>query len=217
MKTFLSIGSGPGIGFATALRFAREGFQITLSNRNPDKARQLAERLEAKGYSAEGRAVDAADPQSVTALIADVQRRRGPINVLHYNSASMRRATLADQPRDSFGEDLAVNIGGALVAAQAAAEQMSARRSGTILLTGGGYALKPNPQFISLSIGKAAIRALALGMFASLKEQGIHIATVTIEVAVNPDSPGSEAVGELFWQLYTQPIGAWTAEMKYSG
>jgi NAD(P)-dependent dehydrogenase (short-subunit alcohol dehydrogenase family) len=30
MKTFLGIGSGPGIGLATAERFAREGFRIVL-------------------------------------------------------------------------------------------------------------------------------------------------------------------------------------------
>jgi len=217
MKTFLSIGSGPGNGFATALRFASEGFHITLSNRNPAKAQELAERLRGKGYTAEARTVDSGDPQSIAALLADVQRQVGPIDVLHYNSASMRRATLAEQPRETFAVDLAVNVGGALVAAQAVVAQMSQRRSGTILLTGGGYSLKPNPQFISLSIGKAAIRALALGMFESLKEQGIHIATVTIEVAVRPDSQNAAAVGELFWQLHSQPIGKWTAEARYSG
>ena len=217
MKTFLSIGSGPGNGFATAARFAREGFQIVLSNRDAAKARELAGRLEAKGYRSECRAVDCGRAESVAALIADVQKQFGPIDVLHYNAASMRRATLAEQPRQTFREDLAVNIGGALVAAQAAAEQMRQRRSGTILLTGGGYSLKPNPQFISLSIGKAGIRALVLGLFESLKEQGIHIATVTVEVAVKPDSREAEAVSELFWRLHSQPIGEWTAEAKYSG
>ena len=217
MKTFLSIGCGPGNGFATAARFAREGFQVVLSSRNPAKSRELVGLLEAQGYRAEGRAVDSANPERLAALIGDVQERFGPIDVLHYNAASMRRATLAEQPRDTFDEDLAVNIGGALVAAQAVAEQMRQRRSGTILLTGGGYSLQPNPQFVSLSIGKAGIRALALGLFDSLKQQGIHIATVTVEVAVKPESRDAAAVGELFWQLHSQPIGKWTAEARYSG
>jgi len=52
MKTFLSIGSGPGMGYATAARFAREGFQIVLSARNPTKTRGLADRLKATGYRA---------------------------------------------------------------------------------------------------------------------------------------------------------------------
>jgi NAD(P)-dependent dehydrogenase (short-subunit alcohol dehydrogenase family) len=56
MKTFLSIGSGPGMGFATAARFAREGFQIVLSARNPTNTQELADRLKAKGFRAEPRA-----------------------------------------------------------------------------------------------------------------------------------------------------------------
>ena len=35
MKTFLSIGAGPGIGLATADRFSTEGFNTVLSSRNP--------------------------------------------------------------------------------------------------------------------------------------------------------------------------------------
>jgi len=217
MKTFLSIGSGAGIGFATAERFAKEGFQVALSNRTLPKGRELADRLRAKGYRAEARIVDTADPESVVALIVDVQREVGAIDVLHYNTASMREATLAEQPRDTFGADLAVNIGGALVAAQAVGRQMRERGSGTILLTGGGYSLKPSSQFISLSIGKAGIRALTLGAFESLKHEGIHIATVTIEVAINPDSQNAERVAELFWRLHSEPIGQWTAEVKYPG
>lgn len=216
MKTFLSIGSGPGLSFATAERFAREGFRITLSNRNAAKARELAQRLDRNGYRAEGRTVDSGDPESVASLIGEVGRHFGAIDVLHYNTASMRRATLEEQPRDTFAADLAVNIGGALVAVQMAAQQMGPRQSGTILLTGGGYSLNPNPQFISLSIGKAGIRALTLGMFESFKRKGIHIATVTIEVALE-ESGQAEAAGELFWQLHSQPIGSWTAEARYAG
>ncbi len=217
MKTFLSIGSGSGNGYATAARFAREGFRIVLSARNSAKTQELAGRLREHAYSVDARTVDSADPESVAALIAGVQAQCGSIDVLHYNAASMRKATVLEQPRATFVEDLAVNIGGALVATQVVARQMSERHSGAILLTGGGYSLAPSPDFISLSIGKAGIRALALGTFDSLKQMGIHIATVTVEVAVAPDSKEAEAVGEHFWQLYSQPAGKWTPEVKYPG
>lgn len=44
MKTFLSIGTGPGIGFATAERFAREGFRVVLSARDitPKESRLMS-------------------------------------------------------------------------------------------------------------------------------------------------------------------------------
>ena len=205
------------MGYATAARFAREGFQIVLSARNPTNTRELADRLKAKGYRAEVRTVNSADPESVAALIADVEKQFGAIDVLHYNAASLRKATVWEQSRATFVQDLAVNIGGALVAIQAVAERMSERRSGTIVLTGGGLALAPNSEFISLSIGKAGIRALALGTFESLKLKGIHIATVTVSAAVAPDSEAAEAVAERFWQLHSQPIDKWTAEVTYPG
>jgi short-subunit dehydrogenase len=205
------------MGYATAARFAKEGFQIVLSARNPTKTQEQSKRLKAKGYQVDARTVDSADPESVAALIDQVQKQFGPIDVLHYNAASVRKATLAEQPRATINQDLAVNIGGALVATQAVARQMGERGSGTILLTGGGLSLAPNPDYISLSIGKAGIRAMTLGMFESLQQKGIHIATVTVETAVTPDSKEAEAVGEHFWQLYSQPIGKWTAEVKYSG
>ncbi len=217
MKTFLSIGSGPGMGYATAERFAREGFQIVLSARHPGRTQELANRLRTKGYRVDIRTVDAADPESIAALINEVQKEFGPIDVLHYNAASIRKATVAEQLQATFNQDLAVNVGGALVATQAVARQMSERGSGTILLTGGGFSLAPNAEYISLSIGKAGLRAMTLGIFESLKQQGIHIATVTVHTAVTPDSKEAEAVAEHFWHLYRQPLGNWTAEVTYSG
>ena len=215
MKTFLSIGSGPGIGYATAARFAREGFQIVLSARNPTNTRALADRLKAKACRAEMRTVNSADPDSVAALIAEVEKQFGSIDVLHYNTASIRKATLSEQPRATFVQDLAVNVGGALVATQAVTQRMSERRSGTILLTGGGLSLAPNSELISLSIGKAGIRALTLGTFESLKQKGIHVATVTISTAVAPHSEAAQAVAEFFWDLHSQPVDKWTAEVMY--
>jgi short-subunit dehydrogenase len=150
-------------------------------------------------------------------LVAEVENHYGSIDVLHYNAASMRKATLAEQPRDTFNGDLAVHIGGALVAAQAVAPKMSERGSGSILLTGGGFALQPHPDYLSLSIGKAGIRALAHGLFESFKAKGIHVATVTVSTLVSPGSEDAAAVAERFWRLHTQPKTSWTVEVNYPG
>jgi len=98
MKTFLGVGSGPGIGLATAERFAREGFRIVLSGRNPAKTATLAQRLTAQGYEAHIRTVDAGDPSSVASMVVDVERSFDGIDVMHYNAASMRKAGITDRP-----------------------------------------------------------------------------------------------------------------------
>lgn len=215
MSTFLSIGSGPGMGLATAERFAREGFQIVLSARNEGKVRDLAEQLKAKGHKVEVRTVDAGEPANVAKLVEGVERDFGGIDVLHFNAASMRNQTLADQPRDSFNTDLAVNIGGAAVATQAAAPKMLRRGSGSVLFTGGGFGLQPHPEYLSLSIGKAGIRALAQGIFEPFKEKGVHVATVTVAGFVTT-AEDADAVAEHFWQLHSQPKGSWEVEAMYT-
>jgi len=212
MKTFLSIGAVSGMGFATAERFAKEGFQVVLAARNVARTQELVERLTRNGYSASVRKVDSSDPNSVAELVADVQKQHGAIDVLHYNAASMRKATLSEQPRDSFNDDLAVNIGGALVAAQAVAPKMEKQASGAILLTGGGFALAPSPDYLSISIGKAGLRALAHGLFEPFREKGIHVATVTVSAFVSPESKEASSVAEHFWHLYSQPKDSWTVE-----
>lgn len=215
MKTFLCIGSGPGMGLATAERFAREGFQVVLSARNESNAGELAEQLKAKGYKAEARQVDAGDSASVAALVSEVEKTFGPVDVLHFNAASMRKATLAEQPLASFNTDLAVNVGGAMAAAQAVAPGMAARGAGSILLTGGGFALQPHPDYLSLSIGKAGIRALAQGMFPTLKEAGVRVATVTVAGFVSAASD-AEAVANQFWQMHSEPAASWEVEAVYT-
>lgn len=215
MKTFLSIGTGPGIGLATAERFAREGFRVIVSARNAEKTHALAEQLKAQGYTAEARSVEASEPAKVAALVAAVEQQYGAIDVLHYNAANLRQATLSAQPQDTLVDDLAVNIGGALGAVQAVAPQMTQKKSGTILLTGGGFALYPSPDYLSLSIGKAGIRTLTLGLFESLKEQGVHIASVTVATFVNPGSKEATDIGEAFWQLHQETAGDWRAEVMY--
>ena len=169
MKTFLSIGAGPGLGLATAERFAREGFRIVLSARNAGKTDALADELRAKGHTVETRTVDAGDPGSVAGLVAEVEGAFG-VDVLHYNAAAMRQARLADRPRDTFNGDLTVNVGG----------------------------------------------ALAQGLFDSLKERNIHVATVTVAGFVSPGSKDAEAVAERFWQLHDEPRETWSLETVYT-
>ena len=215
MKTFLSIGSGPGIGFATAERFAREGFQIVLASRNLESIQALDSKLTQQGFKAEARSVDASEPAKIAALVEQVESEFGGIDVLHYNAASMRQATISNQPNDTFVSDLAINIGGALSAVQAVISRMAAAKTGTILLTGGGFALYPSPEYLSLSIGKAGIRALTLGAFESLKIQGIHIASVVVSAMVKPESKEAQDIAEEFWRLHSQSSDSWTAEVSY--
>lgn len=218
-NTFLSIGSGPGIGLATARRFAREGYRIVLSARNATRLRESAAMLEALGAEVDARTVDATDPVAVARLVADV----GPsLQVLHYNTgvlhydedAKLLTRTIDDESPESLQSDMQINIGSGLAAIKAALPALRGHIPGTssILLTGGGLGVNPSGSFLALSVGKAAIRATAQALFEPLKDEGIHVATVTVSRLVSPDSEPANAIAEEFWRLHAQPRAAWTLE-----
>lgn len=82
---------------------------------------------------------------------------------------------------------------------------------------GGQFALAPNPDYLSLSIGKAGLRALTQALFVPFRDQGVHIASITVATTVAAESPHSVGVAEAFWALYNSPPEMWSAEVTYSG
>lgn len=214
MKNFLSIGAGPGIGFATAERFAREGFHPVLAARNAARLDGMAAELRGKGMPCDTMPADVRDTAAVRTLVEEVARKWGSVDVLHYNAALLRHATVENLTTEAFLEDMQVDIGGAIVAIQSALPHMGSEQP-TILLTGGGFALNPSPDYLSVSIGKAGLRTLAMALFEPFKQRGIHLSILTVRVYVEPGSREAAEIAEQFWQRYRSEPAAWQAETSY--
>ena len=219
-KTFLSIASGPGIGLATALRFGREGYRVVLAARNVSRLQADAARLREEGIEATTVQVEAADARSVanvvTSIGPDLEVLHYNGGVLHYNSVgALQTRSLEDETVDTLVSDTKVNISSALAAIHAAVPMMAGRSRGTVLLTGGGLGVQPSPDFLTLSVGKAGIRATALALFPALRERGVHVATVTVSKLVAPNSREADEVADAFWRLHSQFPGEWDAELVY--
>jgi short-subunit dehydrogenase len=207
---YVGIGIGPGMGLSTAERFAREGYDVIITGRDKPKLNRIAERLSANtGRKVEAVTLDANDLQAIQGL-ADTYGESTA--VLHYNAAAMHGTSIYDSSIASLDQDIRVDITGALVAIKAFTVFMKASKQGTVLLTGGGFALSPSAEYLTLSIGKAGIRAMAEGLFPELAKSGIHIATVTVAKNVSAGSQAAEAAAEAFWNLHNQPMEAWSWE-----
>ena len=215
MKTFLSIGSGPGIGLSTAERFAAEGFRIILSSRNHTYLDEQVSALQAAGHTAAGFYADAGKVESIIKLVHDVESQIGAIDVLHFNSAAMHEGSIAAQSTESFITDLTTNVGAGYAAVKEASRGMLARHTGTLLLTGGIFSRTPNPDYLALGIGKAGLLNLSQALFESFKKEGVHIATVTVAALVAARSPEARGIAQAFWDLHNQQPAAWTDEITY--
>jgi len=215
MSVMMLIGTGPGIGFATAERFARDGFRVIMCGRNVERLASFAADLAERGHDVEALQLDASDVSAVSDAVTDIYRKHGRLDVLLYNAAAMRQATIESQPLDTFVPDLATNIGGALAAIQAAFGLMSEQGAGTILLTGGIFSVAPNFDYLSLGMGKAALLNVNQALFEPFRQKNVHIATVTVAALVAPGSTTATQIAEQFWSLHSAPREEWVDNVVY--
>lgn len=210
------VGAGSGVSMGVAHRFGREGFAIALIARRAEKLADLVAELKDAGIEALGFPADASAPADIENAIQHIEEQFGPINVLVYNAAKVHATALSELPLEELMTDLQINVGGALLAAQQVIPSMQEEGGGTILITGGGLALQPRPEYASLAAGKAALRNLTYSLAAELAEDNIHVATVTIAGFVQPNTFfDPHLIAEKYWQLHTQKKDMWETEIVY--
>ena len=81
---------------------------------------------------------------------------------------------------------------------------MRQRGKGTILLTGGSLALWPSAAYTALSVGKAALRTLALCVAEDVQGSPLRVGTITVMGEIKPGTPlDPDLIAQIFWQLHT--------------
>ena len=210
------VGFGSGVSLGVAKAFGKEGYSLALLARDPAKLADNAQILEKESCVVQTFAADAGDGASLVQAFVQIRAQLGDPAVLIYNAALLKQDSVMSLTPESLVQDFRVNAVGAVIAMQQVIPAMQKQRRGTILLTGGGLALYPNPQLISLGIGKATIRYLAMSLAEELRSDGIHIATVTICGTVAPGTKfDPDMIAQVYWQLHAQASDNWQTEYVY--
>jgi meso-butanediol dehydrogenase/(S,S)-butanediol dehydrogenase/diacetyl reductase len=156
-------GSGRGIGRAMALRYAREGATVVVTDLDERGARAVAEEIRSLGGQAEAFQADVGKPEQSTAMVARSVERFGRLDVLVNNAGVMRvRPLLELTPEDwDFVND--VNARGLFFAVQAGARQMQrqapmgeGRPRGKIINIASIAGRSGRPMFAAYAASKAA-------------------------------------------------------------
>jgi short-subunit dehydrogenase len=211
------VGAGPGLGAAVARRFGREGFAVTLVARHPGRLAALADELRADGVRVDTATGDVADPHGFRTVLEQVASRTTP-DVVVYNAASVGTDGILTSDVDHLLATYAVDVLGAVTAAQVFTPAMRRAGRGTLLATGGHPALAPEPRYATLSLGKAGLRAAVSLLHDELTPAGVHVAGVTIAGPIIPGTALDPArIAETYWALHTQPAEQWRAETVVDG
>lgn len=212
------IGAGPGLGAALVQTFARDGLDVAYIARRPERLRQALDDPapahvtgRARGFNA-----DVNDPAALGAALDDITAWAGPTQVLIYNAARMLPDDVEHLTEDDFMASMRTNVGAALQAVHHVLPGMRQRRTGTILLTGGGLGLEPYPDWASLGAGKAALRNIGIALHKALAPEGIHVAVLTIAGIIDPDGPLTpSAAAALYRQIHHEDPANWRREVVY--
>jgi NAD(P)-dependent dehydrogenase (short-subunit alcohol dehydrogenase family) len=226
----LVIGAGDATGGAIARRFAREGYTACVTRRQADKLAPLVERIQSEGGQAHGFGSDARDEAAVIELVAQIERDIGPIEVMVFNIGANVRFSVTDTTERVYRKVWEMAALAGFLTGREAAKAMLPRARGTILFTGATASLRGAAGFSAFAGAKHALRALAQSMARELGPQGIHVAHVVIDGAIDTrfiadnfperyalkEQDGilnPEDIAETYWQLHRQPRSAWTFEM----
>ncbi|MBT31260.1 MAG: short-chain dehydrogenase [Thalassobius sp.] len=198
------VGAGPGISLNVAKKFASENYRVVLISRNADKLQKLSDTLTSENVENTYYSCDVSNNEELESTFQKIKTEVGIADTLLYNAAVIRKEVPTKQDYDSLVTDFKVNIAGAVLSSQLIIPDMKKKKKGTILLTGGGLALKPYFEYTSLAIGKAGIRSLAFCLAQELKGSGIKVGTVTIAGHVKEGTHFSpDKIAEEFWKIHT--------------
>jgi NAD(P)-dependent dehydrogenase (short-subunit alcohol dehydrogenase family) len=211
MPSAVVIGAGPGIGRSVALRFAREGLAVALVARTGASVRAVAEAVAAVGARAVPLTADSTDETALRAALDSAIDHIGLPDVMVYNAAVIQADSPGELSMRAHQDAWAVNVLGALTAAAHVLPRMARRGSGSFIITGGMP--EPNPQYVSLSLGKAGVRTLVSLLDQEYGPSGVHVATVTVAGAVATGTAfDPDDIAEHYWRLHSQPRQRWERE-----
>ena len=228
----LVVGVGDGLGSALAKAFAAEGYPLCMTRRarNLDALEKVAQEIRGKGGTAHAYGVDARAEDEMVALFETIERDVGPLEVVVFNIGANVRFGIRETTARVFTKVWEMACFAGFLAGREAAKVMVPRGRGTILFTGATASVRGRDGFSAFAAAKHGLRAVAQSMARELGPQGIHVAHVVIDGAVdgvfirsNRDNVDEllagdailrpEDIAKSFVALHRQPRSAWTHEL----
>jgi NAD(P)-dependent dehydrogenase (short-subunit alcohol dehydrogenase family) len=161
-KVALVTGGGSGIGKASALALAREGFAVVVAGRRPEPLNAVVGEIEKMQGKALGVPTDVSDPASVEALFAKAKATFGRLDVLFNNAGFGAAAQIEDLEWAKWSGVIGSIVHGTFLCTQQAFRIMKDQKpmGGRIINNGSISAHVPRPQSIAYTTAKHAVTGL---------------------------------------------------------
>ena len=170
-------GAGIGIGRATALALAEEGYRVVVTDILDEAGRDVAAQIVASGGAAEFHRMDVTSSAEVDKVVIGVEDRhdRG-FEVLVNNAGIVRKTPMASLTDNEWDTTLETDLKGMMRVARAALSAMRRQKRGAIIcLASVAGAVQGWAEHVPYTVAKAGVTGLVRALAAEVAADGIRV------------------------------------------
>ena len=219
MKSVIITGCSKGIGLETALAFARAGYKVFATMRNPDAATVFKQIIIAESLAITISAMDVDSDESVKQGMEAILQENGPIDVLVNNAGIERHGSIEELDMADFKSIMETNYFGVLRCTKAVLPIMRNNRRGCIINVASVAGKIANTPLGAYAASKFALEAVSEALAGEVKPFNIRVAIVepgiidtqmarNISTGGNSIYPQSNRFGGLFVASLKTPTQA---------
>jgi NAD(P)-dependent dehydrogenase (short-subunit alcohol dehydrogenase family) len=185
-RTVVITGASAGVGRATAVHFARQGWRVGLIARNLERLEDAAREVMRAGGEPLVLAADVADAQALASAAEWVVREWGVIDVWVNNAMVTVYSPVQEMSPEEYRRVTDVTYLGYVHGTLAALTHMRKRNEGTIVQVGSALAYRAIPLQSAYCAAKFAIRGFTDALRSELIHDGSHVRLTAVHLpAIN--------------------------------
>jgi len=205
-KVAVITGGAQGIGRAIAVAMAREGARVVVADLQGEKAKSVADELNALGTEALGVEVNVASENSVQQLAKATFDRFGAIDILVNDAGVYLKSSVVDMSEVDWDRTMDVNLGGNFLCCRAFVPAMRTQKSGRIISLASGIGHYGMRQFSHYAASKAAIIGFVKSLARELGPDGITVNAICPGSANTAMPRGHRSEEEVMARLHSTPL-----------
>jgi len=178
-RVALVTGGTGGIGTAICERLAAQGHRVASNYRDADKAHAWQQRMRERGHEIAIVAGDVASPEHAQALVQEVERQLGPIEVLINNAGITRDTTFHKMTAEQWHEVINTNLNSVFNVTRPVIEAMRRQRWGRVIQISSINGLKGQYGQANYAAAKAGMHGFTISLARENAGYGITVNTVS--------------------------------------
>lgn len=180
-KVAIVTGSSRGIGAATALRLASDGYDICVNYlSNVTAAKEIVDSVRERGVNAISVCADISSEDSVRKLFLEVDKQLGaPVALINNAGILFQQCRLVEMGAERINKVLTTNVTGYFLCCKEAVTRMSTKNGGAggviVNVSSAASRIGSAGEYIDYAASKGAIDTLTLGLASEVAEEGIRV------------------------------------------